>query len=323
MINHPAKINNSTRSAYISIIIYSIIVGFSFLFVKLALTAASPLDSLAHRFTISLTAATIPLLFGWIKLSIKPKDILRLLPLALFYPSMFFAFQAFGLQYTSSAEAGIIHATVPIFTMIAASFFLKESSTMLQRLSTLLSVAGVIFLFAMKGIALDLSNIQGTLLILLSAVSLSGYSVMARKLSQRMKVMDMTYVMTALGFIVFNILSVSNHISEGTLSRFFEPFANPIFIVSMIYLGVLSSLVSSLLSNYALSKVEASKVSVFNHLATLVSIAGGFLFLGEQLAYYHFIGAAIIIVGVVGTNVSALRKANRKALLKSPVSPKL
>jgi drug/metabolite transporter (DMT)-like permease len=43
-------------------------------------------------------------------------------------------------------------------------------------------------------------------------------------------------------------------------------------------------------------------VSVFNHLATLVSIVGGFVFLNEQLAYYHMIGAAAIIAGVLGAN---------------------
>ncbi|WP_141503437.1 DMT family transporter [Paenibacillus luteus] len=298
------------RLAYSAIIIYSIIVGLSFLFGKLALTVASPLDSLAHRFTISFAAATIPVLFGWVKLKLTLKDLLTVLPLAVFYPSMFFAFQAYGLQYTSSAEAGIIHATVPIFTMVAAAYFLKERTTKLQRLSTLLSVAGVIFIFVMKGSSIDLANVKGTLLILLSALSLAGYSVMARRLASRMKVMSMTYVMTAIGFLVFNLMAVGSHLAEGTLGHYFTPFAHPIFLISILYLGVLSSLVSSLLSNYALSKLEASKVSVFNHLATLVSIIGGFIFLNEQLAYYHFVGAAVIIVGVLGANAAG-RKGRR------------
>jgi len=300
--SNPSSLH-SNKPAYLAIIIYSLIVGLSFLFVKLALTVSNPLDSLAHRFTLSLAAATVPLLFGWIKLTIKWREIWPLLPLALFYPAMFFAFQAYGLQYTSSAEAGIIHATVPIFTMLAAAYFLKERTTIMQRLSTLLSVFGVIFIFAMKGTSFDITNVQGSLLIALSAVSIAGYSVMARRLSQKIKLMDMTYVMTAIGFIFFNALSIGKHVKEGTLLHYFEPFSSPVFALSMLYLGILSSLVSSLLSNYALSKLEASKVSVFNHLATLVSIIGGFVFLGERLAYYHFIGAAIIMIGVIGTNI--------------------
>jgi drug/metabolite transporter (DMT)-like permease len=311
----------SKRLAYTAIIVYSIIVGLSFLFGKLALTITSPLDSLAHRFTISFIAATIPVLFGWIKLQLKARDLLTILPLAVFYPSMFFAFQAYGLQFTSSAEAGIIHATVPIFTMIAAAYFLKERTTKVQKLSTLLSVAGVIFIFVMKGTSIDISNVKGTLLILLSALSLAGYSVLARRLSGRMKVMTMTYMMTAIGFLVFNIIAIGQHVAKGTISHYFEPFASPVFLLSILYLGVLSSLISSLLSNYALSKLEASKVSVFNHLATLVSVIGGFVFLGEKLAYYHLIGAAVIVVGVLGTNIGAFGK--RKGASSISVSQKV
>jgi drug/metabolite transporter (DMT)-like permease len=311
----------SKRLAYTAIIVYSIIVGLSFLFGKLALTITSPLDSLAHRFTISFIAATIPVLFGWIKLQLKARDLLTILPLAVFYPSMFFAFQAYGLQFTSSAEAGIIHATVPIFTMIAAAYFLKERTTKVQKLSTLLSVAGVIFIFVMKGTSIDISNVKGTLLILLSALSLAGYSVLARRLSGRMKVMTMTYMMTAIGFLVFNIIAIGQHVAKGTISHYFEPFASPVFLLSILYLGVLSSLISSLLSNYALSKLEASKVSVFNHLATLVSVIGGFVFLGEKLAYYHLIGAAVIVVGVLGTNMGAFGK--RKGASSISVSQKV
>jgi len=317
-----AQIDSKTkRFAYSAIVIYSTIVGLSFLFGKLALTVATPLESLAHRFTVSLIAATIPVLFGWVKLQIKPRDVLAILPLAVLYPSMFFAFQAFGLQFTTSSEAGIIHATVPIFTMVAAAYFLKERTTRLQQLSTLLSVAGVIFIFVMKGTTIDLANMKGTLLILLSALALAGYSVLARKLTSRMKVIAMTYVMTVIGFLVFNLMAVGQHLAEGTLSLYFEPFASPVFLLAILYLGVLSSLISSLLSNYALSKLEASKVSVFNHLATLVSIVGGFVFLNEQLAYYHMIGAAAIIAGVLGANAGTWGR--RKAALPPKVSDQM
>jgi drug/metabolite transporter (DMT)-like permease len=309
------------RFAYFAIVIYSTIVGLSFLFGKLALTVATPLDSLAHRFTVSLIAATIPVLFGWVKIQIKPRDVLAILPLAVLYPSMFFAFQAFGLKFTSSAEAGIIHATVPIFTMIAAAYFLKERTTRVQQLSTLLSVVGVIFIFVMKGTSINLANMKGTLLILLSALALAGYSVLARRLTSRMKVIAMTYVMTVIGFLVFNLMAVGKHVADGTLSLYFEPFASPVFLLSILYLGVLSSLISSLLSNYALSKLEASKVSVFNHLATLVSIIGGFVFLNEQLSYCHIIGAAVIIAGVLGANAGTWGK--RKAALPPKVSDQM
>ncbi|BAU26323.1 drug/metabolite transporter (DMT)-like permease [Aneurinibacillus soli] len=304
MIEHKQQ-----KKAYLAAILNAFIIGFAFIFVKLALTITNPVDTLAHRFTVSFVVASIPIIFGWIRLNIKVKDIVSILPLALFYPALFFTFQVFGLAYTSSSEAGIIHATVPIFTMVLATYFLKEYTSQWQKIFTLLSVVGVAYIFAMKGINLETTNSKGTILILLSALSFAGYSVLARKMSQKFSVIDLTYMMTTIGFLFFNGMSVIRHVSEGTLTLFFAPFSNPLFVLSILFLGVLSSLVTSFLSNYALSQIEASKISVFNNLSTLVTIVAGVIFLQEKLEYFHLIGAFMIILGVVGTNLLEPKKA--------------
>ncbi|MED1785765.1 DMT family transporter [Brevibacillus fortis] len=292
------------QKAILAALLNAGITGLSFLFLKMALAVTNPVDTLAHRFTVAFIAASIPIVFGWIKLSIKPKDMLTIIPLAMLYPILFFTLQAFGLVYTTSSEAGIIQATVPIFTMIMAAFFLGESSTWLQKLSTLLSVGGVVYIFVMKGLGVSSGSGSsiGTILILLSAFSLAGYSVLARKMTKSFHYIDMTYMVALLGFLFFNGWSVIRHSTEGTLSKYFTPFASSTFIISIVFLGILSSLMTSFMTNFALSKMEASKISVFNNLSTLVTIVAGVLFLQEQLAYYHLIGAVMIIIGVIGTN---------------------
>lgn len=83
--------NSRSRNgaAYLAALSYAAILGFSFLFVKLTVTEASPLDVIAHRFALSFIALTIPVLLGWIKINIKMRDILRILPLALLAISVF------------------------------------------------------------------------------------------------------------------------------------------------------------------------------------------------------------------------------------------
>ncbi|AWX57694.1 EamA family transporter [Brevibacillus brevis] len=301
------------QKAILAALLNAGITGLSFLFLKMALAVTNPVDTLAHRFTVAFIAASIPIVFGWIKLSIKPKDMLTIIPLAMLYPVLFFTLQAFGLVYTTSSEAGIIQATVPIFTMIMAAFFLGESSTWLQKLSTLLSVGGVVYIFAMKGLGVNAGSGSsiGTILILLSAFSLAGYSVLARKMTKSFHYIDMTYMVALLGFLFFNGWSVIRHSAEGTLSTYFAPFASSAFIISIVFLGILSSLMTSFMTNFALSKMEASKLSVFNNLSTLVTIVAGVIFLQEQLAYYHLIGAVMIIIGVIGTNFLGARSKNQ------------
>ncbi|HPI71355.1 MAG TPA: EamA family transporter, partial [Tenuifilaceae bacterium] len=55
------------------------------------------------------------------------------------------------------------------------------------------------------------------------------------------------------------------------------------FVYSVLYLGVLSSVVSSFLSNYALKYISTANVSIFNNISPLISIVGGVVFLRETL----------------------------------------
>lgn len=292
------------RKGYFAALLYAVIIGFSFLFVKIALNFASPLDVLAHRFTIAFLVATIPILLKKVKLDIVMKDVLKILPLALLYPALFFLFQAFGLVYTSSSEAGIINATVPIFTMILASLLLKEHSSSLQKVFIFLSVSGVIYISMMNGQTMNGFNIKGILFILFSALSASLYNIFARSLTRKYSLFMLTYMMTLLGFIAFNTTAISVHMMNNSLSDFFLPFLNLKFLMPILYLGILSSLLTAYLSNYALSKIEATKMSIFSNLATLITIMAGVIFLNEKMQTYHLVGAILILVGVIGTTFS-------------------
>ncbi|EJS62868.1 EamA family transporter [Bacillus cereus] len=290
-------------AAYIAAIAYAAIIGFSFLFVKLTVTTAHPLDVLAHRFSIGLLAVAIPFLFGWVHSRFSLRDLWRIILLGLFSPVLFFAFQTYGLKNTSSSEAGIIQATVPIFTLSLASYFLKERTSLIQKLSLILSVAGVVLIFAMNGGSdLNAANLGGISLLLLSALSFACYSVLARPLAQKYAPMEITLITMGVGCIVFLAASIFRHTTEGTISSFFQPFTQPTYVLAQLYLGVLSSVGTTLLSSFALSRLEASKVSVFSNLSTLISIMAGALILHENITIYHLLGTVMIIAGVLGTN---------------------
>lgn len=287
---------------YISAISYAVITGLSFLFTKIALSVSLPLDILAFRFSAAFIAIMILLLFKVIELNYDREKIKRILPLALLYPLMFFAFQTFGLQYASSSEAGILLASAPVFTLILARIFLGEKPSIPQTLSMVVSVIGVIYITLMKGSSLDFNNMKGIIFLILSALSFSGYSVMARILTRDFSSMELSFIMSIISFICFNIFALGNHLINGTLNTFLSPLKNMRFIVAIIYLGVLSSLVTSLLTNYMLSKLEASKMIVFSNLGTVISIIAGVIFLKEKIYYYHIIGSILIVGGVIGTN---------------------
>lgn len=291
------------NTAYILAVINAAIVGLSFLFTKTAIEASSPLDTLAYRFTVSFLLLGLAVVSGFIKVDLNFKRLRKLLPLTLFYPVMFFSFQAFGLQLSPSSEGGIIFATTPVITMIFAAYFLKEKTNLWQKLSIALSVSGVIFIFVMKGSSIQAGDMAGIALLFVSCASIAGYTVLARALTKTFKPMEITFFMLGIGFIVFNIAAIVAHIQDNSLSAFVRPWTSTEFIISILFLGILASLVTALLSNIILSKIPASQMSVFSNLSTIISIIAGAVILHEEIWYYHIIGSAMIIAGVIGTNL--------------------
>ncbi len=52
-------------------------------------------------------------------------------------------------------------------------------------------------------------------------------------------------------------------------------------------------------------------MSVFMNLATVISIGAGLVFLNEEIYYYHIIGSALIITGVIGVNLFGEKKKQK------------
>ena len=299
---------NDRSLAYGAATLYAVIVGLSFLFIKITLTVSNPIDVLAHRFIISFVTISIPVFFKLVPINLNKERIRKIIPLAILHPLFFFGFQTFGLQYATSSEAGIILASAPVFTMILASYFLNEKSSIYQKLSIAVSLLGVLYITFKKGSTIDLANLKGIVLLLFSTLSFAGYSILARKLTKDYTIIELSFIMITLSFIAFTSLALVNNLYLGTMEDFLLPLLDIKFIISIIYLGILSTLGTTMLTNFALSKLEASKIIVFSNLGTVISIISGVIFLKEDIFYYHIIGSLMIIAGVLGTNLLGKNK---------------
>lgn len=293
---------NQMLRAYIGMAMSTLIIGLSFVFVKIALRSAGPFDVLAHRFNAAVIALLLLYVTGIVKKpKLNRKQFLQLLSISVFYPLLFFGLQTVGLQYTTASEAGIMSAITPVMTLLLASLLLKERHTIGQIMGVVLSVAGIGYIFMKSGTIIHGNSIRGNFIILLSVFSIVFYYIFGRKINKHYRTIDITFVMIVLAAIVFNVIAIGNHLAHGTMHEFITPLSHSSFILAILYLGVLSSMVTSVFNNYALVYIPASQVAVINNLTPLISIMGGIMILDEQLHLFHFIGAAMVILGVLGT----------------------
>ncbi len=286
---------------YVAGTFMSLIFGFSFLFTKEALTAIEPIHLLGLRFGVAALMLLALKLTKVIKVDYKGKKLHKLFFIALAQPVIYFIFEILGINMTSSSEAGMMIALVPVVVAILAAIFLQEIPTKLQTLFITLSVSGAIFIIIMKSSDIN-ANTTGIIALLLAVLSGSVFSILSRKYSVEFKPMEITFSMMWIAAVVFNGIALIQHIYKGELINYFHPLTNPMVVTSVLYLGVLSSVVAFFLINFTLSKIEASRSSVFANLASVTSILAGVLIRNEEFYWYQLLGAVMILAGVWGTN---------------------
>lgn len=300
-----SSLHENNTKVYIAAIAFSLIVGFSFLGIKTCGETASTLEILAHRFNFAFIGAIIPIFMGKMKVNIRGKKKSTLLCTAGFYIG-FMALQTIGLLFATSIVAGIIFAIVPILAKLIAGLFLKETTTWKQNIFVCLSVVAVIAMFVCGASDIEV-NFIGWVVLFLASVCMAVSNVIMRGVRGEYSPSEIAFSISTAGFVLFNLVFlIYSLMSGGTFLDYLQPLKDPIFLIAIIYLGIPSTLISSLLMSYMLANMEAIKATVFGNLSTAISIVAGVLILNEPLAIYHVICTALIILGVVGVSIPSM-----------------
>ncbi|MEJ5228429.1 MAG: DMT family transporter [Pseudothermotoga sp.] len=270
----------------------SLIFGLSFLFTKNALDFIPPMTLLSYRFLVAFIFFAILLAFRVIRIERKPYW--KLWKLVLFQPILYFIFEAYGVQRIKSAEAGMIIALIPIVVNVLAVFILKEKADFLHYLLVVLGFVGVIFIV---GVDLSLDNILGKILMLLAVLSAGFYTVLSRKLIRQFTAEQITFFMMLTGFLFFATITIA----RGEMNFFF----NLQTLISVLYLGILSSAVAFFLLNYMVKRASPTLTTLFSNFTTVVSVVAGVIFRDETVKVQQVVGMAFILVSLL---LATLRK---------------
>ena len=302
----------SRAAPYLAGVGFAVIFGLSFLFTKSALEQVDFLRLLGFRFAVAAVAISVLGISGLVPVRLRGKRLQGVLLVALFQPIAYFLFETNGILRSSTSQAGMMIALIPIAVAVLSRIVLGEKSSMGQMACILLSVSGVAIV-ALQGSGEVGGGGPAGLLFLFGAVcSAAFYNIFSRRSSRDFSPVEITFVMVWMGAIVFNSLAFLTHWFQGSLHTYFEPLRTPAVVTSLLYLGVVSSVLAFFLVNFAISRLPVSQASVFANLVTVVSIAAGVLIRGESFGLVSFVGATMIILGVFGTNyLGQRRKTNR------------
>ena len=315
---------NRRTPALLAVIGGNTIFGFSFIFSKLALQITLPSVLIATRFVTAFALLNIIAFAGrkirirdgqgnsrpLVRFSLRGKPLKDILLLALFQPILYFLCESYGIVYTSSSFAGTIIAVIPVAGVVFDVIIMRSPISGKQIICAVLSAVGVaVTTIGAEGMR---SSFLGLMILLGAVVSGALFYVFSKKSGGYYNPLEQTYVMFAMGSIVYVIFAAVQ--CRGDFLRLVgEAFSQPMFILGVLYLAVLSSVAAFILLNYGTVRVTVSEASIFANLTTVISIAAGVVFLHESFSLFQAAGAAIIIASVYAASRRGEPGAEKKA----------
>jgi drug/metabolite transporter (DMT)-like permease len=200
-----------------------------------------------------------------------------------------------GLNYTSTIDAGLILALMPIFTMVLAGFFLREVVGPWQAVGSLVAFAGMVIV-VVRGDLFALLRFDfnaGDLFLVGGAMCIALYTVLLRRAHFALERLPLLVVLlvaaaiTALPFYAWELLH-----DERTALK-------PAGLFGLAYVAGPGGALMYYLFNWSVEKLGAPKAGTLLYSQPVFVAVLAYIFLGERLYLYHVVGASFILVGVL------------------------
>lgn len=288
--NHTGGIEPKTILPFVALVCAPLIWGGSFSAMRLALRSLNPWSVMWLRMAIAL-ALILPFSRRLSLACYQKGDWRMLLPMVFFQPCLYFVLEAHALQLTTSSQAGVIAAFVPLMVALGAFLVLGEPLGKRTLIGLFLSVTGVVVLSIEGDATGQAANpLVGNILEFLAMACSALNFLIVKRLCDRYN----PWLLTA-----FQVLAGTLFFSPGLFFLVRDTVAwTPRLMLSFLFLGGMVSLGAFGLYNWAMSFVPASKAAIFINMVPVAAVIFGWTLLGESLGVIQCVSAVGVILGV-------------------------
>lgn len=268
----------------------SAIWGSSFLLVKFALATMPPLTVSLFRIAVAALALTA---LSWGRTGGWPRGDRRFWGAAAMVGitgmALPFCLIAWGLTATDSGIAGILTASVPLWTMLLAHLLLPdESINRIGLTGIVIGFIGILLLFADKmGGA---TRVFSAGLILMASLSYAAMAIFIKK-NAAANTLDFSTAVTWCALAVLAPIAL-------VVERPWRISPDTQAVVSIFVLGALHTGIATVMLMKLIQVAGATYASMTNYLAPMAAIVLGAVFLDERLPAAAGLGFALIALGV-------------------------
>jgi len=282
--------------------------SFSFLWFKIANKTFHPITIVFIRLLFSVILMTVFLILTNNYMKIKKGDRKLFLMLALFEPFVYFLGESFGLTYVSATVCSVFISTIPVFATIGAWLIFKERLKAINYAGIITSFIGVI-VFILNSDGSISFNIKGLGLLLLAVLSAVGYNLTLSRLVGTYTPVYIVNVQNLIGAVLFLplflILDFKHFISIPLTFDMFKP---------IIELSIFASCGAFILFAWSVRNMGITKANVFSNCIPVFTALFSFILIGEKLTVQNIVGMAIVIGGLLMSQMNGTNKNIKEAL---------
>lgn len=269
--------------------------GFAFITIVVLLRSFSPTEILFYRFTLA-TLALYAVYPRKMKRNTLRQELLFVFA-GLFGVTAYFLLQDTALLFTAASNASVIVSFSPIMTgLLVWLFVTKERPSGSFFLGAVCAIMGVA-LISFAGIQLELHPL-GDFLVFISALSWAIYSVLLKKIGA----LGHHPIQIIRRIFIYGLLFLIPFMITTGFQFEFQRFTEPVNLLSMLYLGLLSSATGFVLWNFSLDRLGPVRVSVYIYLIPLVTVVASVFILDQVITLLKACGIVLVLIGLVLSN---------------------
>ncbi len=270
-----------------SLLFVTIIWGSAFVVMKNSIDVISPTFVLAYRFTI---AALGMMILFWRQIRGISKQELRCGALLGVFLFISYYFQTYGLKYTTASKNAFI-TTLYVVIVPFLGFVINHVKPKLNNsIAAVLAVVGLALL-SLKG---DMTINFGDFLTFICGICFAVQIIFLEKYTKYCTPIRLTVMQMASAAICSWIIAI---LTEGPFKP--EVFMLPGVTVSMLYLGLFSSMICFLLQSIGQKYVSASTSSILLSFESVFGLVFSVWLLHEELTVKMLIGCALMFVAAI------------------------
>lgn len=206
----------------------------------------------------------------------------------------FNTFVYIGLQTTTATNALIMLSVTPVLIVGLSFVLLRQTVTLWQIVGIVVSLLGVLIIISRgdtKALLAREVN-SGDLWVLAAVGSWALYSVCLRWRPVDLKPLNFQATTILLGMLILTPLYGWDLAQGRTIA------INPATVGTILYLALFPSILAYIFWNRAVAELGANRTGQFLHLMPAFGAVLSILFLGERLYNFHFVGIALIALGI-------------------------